>query len=134
MTVRAQSGWRRAVARVAILGLVFQALLGAFMLPMSSAATSTAASIAWNNAICVSMGIKQAADGASETVPGSDQPAGEACNVCAVLALSGLALVPAFQPLPLDLPAPSAAQPGADQRPPCATILARHSRGPPPQA
>jgi hypothetical protein len=114
-----------------MLGLVFQALLGAFMLPMSSAATSSAASTAWNNAICVTMGIKQAADGGSQTEPGSGGPAGEACNVCAVLALSGLALVPVFQPLPLDLPAPSAAQPGADQRPPRAAILARHSRGPP---
>jgi hypothetical protein len=134
MTVRAWSGWRRAVARGAMLGLVFQALLGAFMLPMPYAVTSVAAaSTAWTSAICVPKGVKQAGDGAGQTGPGSGQPAG-ACAVCAVLAVSSFALVPVLQPLPHEPPALITAQPGADRRPPRAAVLAWHNRGPPLQA
>jgi hypothetical protein len=131
MTVRVHSGWRRAVARGAMLGLVFQAFVSAFMLPMPAAGTAAAR----NNSICAPAAFKQAADDAGGAPPGSGQPAGKTCAVCTVLAaVASFALLPALQPLPLESPVPFIGQPATGRLLFHAAVFTQHNRGPPHQA
>ncbi len=131
MTVRAHSGWRRMIAAAAVLGLVFQAALSAFMMPMPPARAAMAASRAAGFPVCTPLGFKWLPP---RTGGGQDeQPAGrEDCAICAVLAASAFASLPVVHPVPApELQTPRIVPSRAGQCQPGATVLPHHNRGPP---
>jgi hypothetical protein len=132
MTVKAHSGWRRMIAGAAVLGLVFQAALSAFMMPMSPARAAMAASRGAGFPVCTPLGFKwlpPRTDGGGQ----DEQPAGrEDCAICAALAASAFASLPVVHPVPaLELQTPRTVPSRAGHCQPGATVLTHHNRGPP---
>jgi hypothetical protein len=118
--------WQRFAARIAISGMLLQAALSAFMLPMPRAAYEVQAGIA--APVCVPGGMIRADGPADKTAPDGVP---DACPVCAMLAAAGLALAPSFQALPQSPPLASTGLAPVDEARPGTVVLARHSRGPP---
>jgi hypothetical protein len=134
MTVKAHKMWRRGLAQVTIFGLIFQAAMSAFMLPMPlMQAAVAAASDGQDIVICTSFGFERVPAAASHDAGKGHQPAGtESCPVCTALAPAAFADVPVVQTdLPLEFQPAPVSQPAADQCPAQVTVLTQHNRGPP---
>jgi hypothetical protein len=129
MIVRAHSGWRQITAATAILGLVIQAALGAFMMAMPPARAAMAISRDTGSPVCTPQGFKSLPPRAGE----DGQPSARVdCAICAMLAAAASASLPAVQSvLPPEFQAVRLAPSPARQCQPGATILAHHNRGPP---
>jgi hypothetical protein len=133
MTAKAHKMRRRGLVQLTIFGLIFQAAMSAFMLPMPLIQAAVAAeSGGLEMVICTSYGFERVpvpSGGSGQT----GHPAGtESCPVCMALAPAASADLPVIAKLPPHdvQPAPGL-MPAADLRPESPTVLTHRNRGPP---
>ncbi len=134
MTVKAHKMWRRGLAQVTIFGLIFQAAVSAFMLPMPvMQAAVAAASHGQEMVICTSLGFERVSITATGETGKGGQPSGsEGCPVCVALAPAAAADLPVIAAVPqLDVQPAPAIRPAADRLPERLAILTQRNRGPP---
>jgi hypothetical protein len=134
MTAKAHKMWRRGIAQVTIFGLIFQAAMSAFMLPMPlMQAAVAAASHGQEIVICTSLGFERISLGTAGDAGKGNQPAGaEGCPVCVALAPAAAADLPVIQTnLPQEFQPAPVPQSAADRCPAQLTVLTQHNRGPP---
>ncbi len=134
MTVKAQNWWRRGIVQLTMFGLVIQAAMSAFMLPMPLMQSAVAAaSNGQEIVICTSLGFERMPLGMAGDAGKGNRPAGaEGCPVCVALAPAAAADLPVIQTnLPQEVLPAQAPQPAVDQCPAQVTVLTQHNRGPP---
>ena len=123
---------RHFIASVAIIGLVFQALMAAVMLPMPLGMRSAQAAAAGPNliVICTPYGMKQISFDAGGN-PFEKQLPGNGCPVCDALAAVAFALPAADAAEPVAVAAADAGRPANEFLPASIACLAHNNRGPP---
>ena len=134
MTAKAHNWWRRGIVQLTMFGLVIQAAMSAFMLPMPLMQSAVAAaSNGQEIVICTSLGFERIPLGAAGDAGNGNQPAGaEGCPVCVALVPAAAADLPVIETnLPQEVLSAQAPQPAADQCPAQVTVLTQHNRGPP---
>lgn len=133
MGVKVQSYWRHLTARVAILGLVFQAVVAAAMLPMPLILSSGAQASPLDGGaivVCTGTGFKlitidENGNPVEKTLPGQDCPV---CAALAAVAFADQAAPPVVTAPPSN---PDVLLPVNEHIPASIACLAHNNRGPP---
>jgi hypothetical protein len=136
MMMAAHKGWQRAIARLAVLAIAVQAVLGALMLPMSGTGISAAGAASAGFTICTTDGFLPEPAGADpgQSMPARHQNAQDCCTLCALLTVSGAALAPGAQTLPSGVLASVTGIPSGNEQPPAVAHSTQRNRGPPSKA
>ena len=131
MAGQGHSNRRHFIASAAIMGLVFQAVMAAVMLPMPLGMRSAQAGAGPHAiVICTPSGMKHISFDANGNPVGKTVPA-SACPVCDALAAVALAMPATDAAAPVPVAAPDAGRPANEFLPASTACLAHNNRGPP---
>ena len=123
--------WRHLTTQVAIMSLVFQAIVAALMLPapLAMAATNAASAAHSTIVICTGNSFQQVTFDENGNETGKQVP--KPCPICDGIATSAFLLETIQTALIGRLSNPEVLRPSNELRPSSITCLARRNRGPP---
>jgi hypothetical protein len=134
MGSKVRRDWRHLISQVVMIGLVFQAVMAAYMLPMPAMALEGALESALESGqivICTPTGLKQITLDDNGNLVETDLPGKHNCPVCDALAGMTLAFQITQPELPTGFVSPENDQPVNDHCPPSIACRAHNNRDPP---